>query len=98
VANGLPEDANSIATWLAKVRAETAKPDGRRNGRKAADAGGRQKVSKGARQRQNKPKTARAQAQAEEQEALASIVEAEVEVEPSFEGPENEWGDPKMMW
>ncbi|KAN0137849.1 hypothetical protein V8E53_004333 [Lactarius tabidus] len=98
VANGLPEDANSIAAWLAKVRAETAKPDGRRNGRKAADAGGRQKVSKGARQRQNKPKTARAQAQAEEQEALASIIEAEVEVEPSFEGPENEWGDPKMLW
>jgi hypothetical protein len=80
------------------VRAETAKGGGRRRGGKVADADGRQKVSKGARKRMNKNKTAQAQAQAQEREALASILEAEIEVEPSLEGPGNEWGDPKVVW
>jgi hypothetical protein len=91
-------DDNPIAAWLAKVRAETAKGDGRRNGRKAANVESRQKVSKGARKRQNKTKTARVQAQAQEREALASILEAEIEVEPVLEGPGNEWGDPNVVW
>ena len=80
-----------IAKWLADTARETSPQGGRKRGGKAADAEGRQKVSKGARKRRNKANIERAQVQAQAQAAQASVLEAALDITSS-------WGNPNEVW